>query len=157
MEILLVIVVLAILATLSAPSFRSALQNNRLSGAANEVMTSFQFARAEALKRGTDVRVCSSSDGATCGGNWNQGWIVSCTVAADCPDVTNGVIRTWPGNGTDFNFNPTTGQYTFEENGFGNAAFQLDLSLPDCFGENLRQIQVVPTGRTAVTRADCPT
>lgn len=155
MELMLTIVILAILATIAVPNFQSALQNNRLTGQANEIVAALQFARSEALKRGLPVEMCASSDGATCGGNWNQGWM----VFADLPGDPIEVLRVWPNSVSQgFEFTPATGRVRYQPNGFGDPAltpFTLDLNLPGCAGDNARQITVVATGRAASERVTC--
>lgn len=86
-ELMVAITVAAILLSAALPSFRTAIQNSRLTSQANEMLTAFQLARSEALKRGTATLVCASSDEATFSGTWEDGWI----VAVDGGDV----IRVW--------------------------------------------------------------
>lgn len=152
MELMITIVIAAILATVALPSFVATIQNNRLTGQANEIMASLQYARSEALKRGLPVEMCASSDGATCGGNWNQGWIVYADLGGDVTEV----LRVWPSRVSEgFEFSPATGQVRYQPNGFANAAFTLDLNLPECAGDNARQITVAATGRAASERVAC--
>ena len=51
---------------------------NRISSEVNGLIGDLQFARAESIKQGLNVSVCSSTDGATCSGTatWTNGWIV---------------------------------------------------------------------------------
>ena len=76
-ELVVTISVAAILMALAVPSFRSTIQNNRVTGQANEFVTSLTLARSEAIKRGRNATVCISSDGTSCtGSNWAGGWLV---------------------------------------------------------------------------------
>jgi len=152
MELMITVAVMAILLTAALPNFRTALQNNRLTAQANELITAMQFARSEALKRGFPVELCSSSDGAVCGGDWNEGWL----VYVDPPGAAPEVLRVWPGNGDDFSFTPADGEVRYQPTGFADAAIQLDLTLPECTGNNARQIIVEATGRAASERTTCP-
>lgn len=70
--------VAAILVTVAVPSFRTLIQNNRLTTEINEYLTSLSIARSEAVKRADRVTICISSDGAACitTGDWAQGWII---------------------------------------------------------------------------------
>ena len=61
-ELMVAIAVAAILITLATPSFRLLIQNNRISGAANDFVSVFNLARAEAIKRGAVVFVCRTDD-----------------------------------------------------------------------------------------------
>lgn len=60
-ELLVVLAVMAIIATLAAPSLRNLVINNRLSNLANEFVSSLIYARNEAVKRALPVGVHSVS------------------------------------------------------------------------------------------------
>ena len=68
----------AILAAIAIPSFKYVLNDNRMAGEVNDLVGDMQYARAEAVKEGNNVVVCSSSTGTTCSGAtaWQNGWIV---------------------------------------------------------------------------------
>jgi len=81
LELMIAIAILGILLALAQPGFVSVLNANRLTGTANELLTTMQVARSEAVKRNARVVVCRSDnpDAATpaCNtgaGNWS-GWI----------------------------------------------------------------------------------
>jgi len=77
-ELLVVFTMVAILVTISLPSFVSFIQGNRVASEVNSMVSSLQLARSEAIKRGEPVSVCPSSNGASClGANvWSGGWLV---------------------------------------------------------------------------------
>ena len=77
-EMMTAIFILAILVSLTIPSFREATLSSRLSGFANDIVASSQLARSEAIKRNVTVTLCASSDGETCDDpdGWEAGWIV---------------------------------------------------------------------------------
>jgi len=80
------------------------LQNNRLDAQANEMVASFQFARSEAVKRGSWVEICASADGDSCGGDFSNGWIAHADPATMVnPDEEN-PLRVWSGPGDDLEF-----------------------------------------------------
>ncbi len=85
MELLIVLVVISILATLAAPSFNGAIARSQVSGVRDSLVSSLQYARSEALKRKSPVSVCSSADQAACAGNndWQDGWIVFADTDGD--------------------------------------------------------------------------
>ena len=152
MELLLAIAVLAIVTTAALPAFNQFIQTNRLSGQSNELVTALQFARSEALKRGEVVRVCASSDGEACGGNWNQG-----LIALVDPADTAEVVRVWGAPGDQIEFTPNGGSIDFLGNGFAAAALDLVLRSEYCptDTDNARRVTVERTGRVASQREEC--
>ena len=153
-ELLIGLVVLAILLATAIPAFRTFLQNNRLDAEANDFVAAAQLARAEALKRGRDVTICSSSNGTSCGGPFRDGWI----VIVDPGGADEVLIQSWPSPGADFDFTPNNGQLAFAPTGFSRAGAAVDLTmtLAECSNDNARQIQVELTGRVASRRVNCP-
>lgn len=87
-ELGITLVVLGILVAVGVPTFRDATLGSRLGSAANNLVVSLYLARSEAIKRNTIVRVCPSTDGATCAtsASWQTGWIVMAPYAAGTAD-----------------------------------------------------------------------
>ncbi|RRN58632.1 type II secretion system protein GspH [Pseudoxanthomonas sp. SGNA-20] len=82
-ELMVTLAVLAIVAALAVPNFAVVMNGNRLTSQANELVADLQLARTEALRRNRTVRLCRSSDGATCAtgnGEWT-GWVVQASGA----------------------------------------------------------------------------
>lgn len=75
-ELMVTIGIAALLLGIAAPSFREMAVRNRLSTYTNELISTINVARSEAVRRGTTVTICSSKDAASCAGTWNDGWIV---------------------------------------------------------------------------------
>ena len=73
-ELVVVVAVAGILAAVAYPVFTSIINGNRLNSHADELTTSLQLARSEAISRNMRVSVCGSANGATCGGAWNN-WL----------------------------------------------------------------------------------
>jgi type IV fimbrial biogenesis protein FimT len=102
-ELMVTIALAAIILTQAVPSFNALVQNNRLISQKNEFISTLNLARSEALKRGTRVTVCASSDKTTCDTtDWEQGWIVFSDHDADnvldsgtgaCLDTEDCLIR----------------------------------------------------------------
>jgi type IV fimbrial biogenesis protein FimT len=76
-ELMVALAVLAILATIAAPSFREVLLNNRSSRTVNDLLADLALARSEAVKLAATVTV------ATPGGSWSEGWEVFIDEDAD--------------------------------------------------------------------------
>jgi type IV fimbrial biogenesis protein FimT len=79
-ELLIVVAILALLAGIGVPAMRELTQNNRQTGAINELVAALQLARSESITRNVNapatISVCPSSNGTSCGGTWANGWIV---------------------------------------------------------------------------------
>lgn len=77
-ELMTALVLAGILMTIAIPSFTSVIRANRLLTQTNDFVTTLNFARSEAVKRGINVIICRSADGATCAGSggWEQGWLI---------------------------------------------------------------------------------
>jgi type IV fimbrial biogenesis protein FimT len=170
-ELLMTVALAAILLGLAAPGFRSVIQNNRATALANEMITTLNLARSEAVKRGVRVTVCRSSTPTACAasGGWEQGWITfldgvstdtgTPSIAATdsnadgVPDavlnvheqVTGGASVTGPG----------TGYVRFLSQGQSSADVTFTLAVAGCSGDQGRTITVSATGRISVARTAC--
>lgn len=89
LELMITVVIAGILASMAAPSFTQAIDNNRMTTQINELLTTFNYARSEAIKRSLNVTVCNSNNGASCSGNWHDGWVVFVDTNSD-GDVDGG-------------------------------------------------------------------
>ncbi|MGQ0658291.1 MAG: GspH/FimT family pseudopilin [Chromatiales bacterium] len=70
-ELMITILVLAILLGLAVPNMRDFILRNRLTSQTNALVASLQFARSEAVKRGTMVAIAPLTPA-----NWASGWQV---------------------------------------------------------------------------------
>lgn len=70
-ELTIVIVILSILAMMTAPSFQQFMANQRLRNASYELMAALIQTRSEAVARNTSVDLVRS------GPTWDNGWVVS--------------------------------------------------------------------------------
>jgi len=69
-ELLIVLILVGILATLAAPNLRDFVTRNRMKTAASDLHFSIAFARSEAIKRNAAVTIEQN------GGDWAAGWSV---------------------------------------------------------------------------------
>ena len=89
-EMMVTIVVLALLLAVGIPSFRDFMRNSRMVSAANDVVTDFNLARSESVKRRVPVTLCKSQDGAACDADASapfRSWIVFVNLDRDSPAV----------------------------------------------------------------------
>ena len=81
-ELMVVIAIVAILATIAAPSFKTMLQSSSMTSAVNAFLADMRYARSESIRRGGGVVMCPSTNSelstASCSGStgWEGGWIV---------------------------------------------------------------------------------
>lgn len=77
-ELLIVMTIVGVLASLAVPSFRAMLVRRAVTSAASDLASDFRLARSEAIKRSTFATACRSTNSTSCAGvgNWSGGWIV---------------------------------------------------------------------------------
>ena len=78
-EMMVVLAIMGIIFSIAAPNFKVFIMNSTQATAINEFIGYLNFARSEATKRGSIVRICRSNDGATCNGagvQWEDGLLI---------------------------------------------------------------------------------
>ena len=76
-ELIITLAVIAIVSSIAMTFSGAFLQDNRISTANNDLVSSIHYARSTAVTRGTSTSICASSDGMTCTSTaWELGWIV---------------------------------------------------------------------------------
>jgi type IV fimbrial biogenesis protein FimT len=83
-ELVTVIAIIAVIATIAMPDLSNLLVNQRLRGAATDLMSSLIVARSEAIKRNGPVEVRPVT-----GTDWRQGWVVHATASNEQIDKKN--------------------------------------------------------------------
>jgi len=83
-ELLTVIAIVAIFATMAMPDLSNFLVNQRLRAAGTDLMSSLIVARSEAIKRNGPVEVRPAT-----GADWTQGWVVNATASNEQIDKKN--------------------------------------------------------------------
>jgi type IV fimbrial biogenesis protein FimT len=79
---MVLLAVSAILVAVAAPSFRTFIQNSRISSTTDGFVAGIQQARSEAITRGNKVILCRTADPTddTCGDSdakdWSRGWLM---------------------------------------------------------------------------------
>jgi prepilin-type N-terminal cleavage/methylation domain-containing protein len=103
-EVLVVMTISAILIAASIPAMQALINSNRISGGTNDLLSSFQLARAEAVRRNGFVSICRSTNAETqaptcsdaafgnyAANDWAAGWIVFAVNPANFPPT--GVLQ----------------------------------------------------------------
>lgn len=60
-EMMVVIALLAIMASVAVPAYQNLIQNNRLSSTTNALLTGLQLARSEAVTKRSSITVCGAN------------------------------------------------------------------------------------------------
>lgn len=85
MEVLVVLAIAGILMAAAAPSLTSFMAGREVGNESAALAASLRLARSEAIKRGTEVSICPSTDGKACqtSPDWKKGWLVFTDQNAD--------------------------------------------------------------------------
>lgn len=151
-ELLVVVAMVAILATVAAPAFSTMIKTSKIKGAASNLQMSMLKARGEAVKRNASVRVQRA------GANWTAGWsvvvvsdgtVLEALAALDGASVTSATNPpnvTYLGSGrVQNNLTPT---FTVNANpAFTSATVKND---------RCRNVVVGTSGIPSVRPVDCP-
>ncbi len=161
-ELVITLAVGAILLTVAIPGMRDVIINNRIATQTNELVTAFNLARMEAIRRGTQVSVCASANKSSCSGNkdWSTGWIVFVDANATGTPSVSTVLRTW---------GELAGSPTVEEAGastylrylnsgyaeFTGTSRTFTHTIDGCIGTQSRSIAISAGGRVSTTKLAC--
>lgn len=153
-ELMVALAVVAVLMGIAIPSFEAISLSSKLRSYGTSLVASAMLARSEAIKRNVPVRLCVSSDGASCGaGNWEQGWIVltgstgSGTVIQQQAAIPSGYVIDAKSGGADIDV------VTFQPSGVGSTLANLRIcrASPSA-GTQERVVRISATGRTSVEK-----
>ncbi|MDT8386407.1 MAG: GspH/FimT family pseudopilin [Thiogranum sp.] len=163
-ELVITLAVGAILLTVAIPGMRDVIINNRIATQTNELVTAFNLARMEAIRRGTQVSVCASANKSSCSGNsdWSTGWIVFVDANATGTPSVSTVLRTWG----ELAGSPTvSGDTTYLRYlSSGHAKFTgtpppytrtIEHKIDGCIGTQKRSIAISAGGRVSTTKLAC--
>ena len=81
-ELMVVLALVGIVAAIAAPSFSSFIANERLSSAANDLISDLMLARGSAATSGKHAIVCASINGTSCSNNASD-WAIGRIVFVD--------------------------------------------------------------------------
>jgi type IV fimbrial biogenesis protein FimT len=171
---MIAVTVLAILLSIGIPTFSDVIRNNRTAATTNTLVTSLNFARSEAMKRGVPVTICPANDAVNptdCDGNsngWDKGWLVF-------SDGTTPVGSFNPGVGGDAIVQATAaplnqmqittdvafvafsaaGERMNSPGAGSKAELRFEVKSTKCTDKNLRQVNISRIGRISMTKVDC--
>jgi len=100
-ELLITMLVVGVILSFGVPNLTSFTKNSRISTAANDLHSSFQLARSEAVRARVNITICASDNSmdpaATCGGTLDDGLIIFVDTNGDIErDAGENVLRAYP-------------------------------------------------------------
>lgn len=136
-EMITTMSIVAILLGIGVPSFRYITNADRASSEINGLLGDLQFARAQAIRSGQPVSVCSTTDQANCANSttWSTGWLVFSNTGVPGIVGAGAILRVQksllPGGDT-LQADNTIKIITFNRNGFaGSLPGPVTLTLHD--------------------------
>lgn len=140
-ELIVVLAIIVIIASIAAPGMQGMLAGNRLISVSNTLVGALRYARSEAVTANQAVSVCSSADQASCGGSWADGAVV---VRAD-----NTVLRVLPALPGDV----TVAGNAIQFNADGQLPALSTLDVSSAAAGSARTVRVTRIGQATVTTA----
>ena len=142
-ELLIVVAILGILASIALPSFQSLTQSQRVKNASFELFSSLSLARSEAIKRNGEVTVAP-----LVAGDWGQGWTI--TSADDELIKSQAVLK-----GVSITATGTPASVVYARTGRAtvSASFQIDVSAAAT--ANVRCIKIELSGMPRTIKGEC--
>lgn len=75
-ELLITVLVIGVILSFAVPNMQDFTRNSRMTATANDLHAAFHMARSESSRAKSNITICPSTDGASCGGTWEDGYIV---------------------------------------------------------------------------------
>jgi len=135
-ELMVTVAIIAILASLAAPSFSDFIRNQRIKNASFDLVSDLTYARSEAVKRNGSVTISAA------GGGWNEGWSIT------IEDGTSIRVHSPIGEGIS-----STGDGTVEFNWAGRTVSPTQITLTA--GSSSRCISVSLSGMPSASVGAC--
>lgn len=159
-ELMVTLAVLAILLVVAVPNLTVFIQNSRLASQTSGLVGDLNFARSEAVKRGSPVSLCASADGASCSGalTWETGWVVFNDVNANNAVDAAELLRVTPALGGGNTLRAGRAVIRFGAQGY-SVGFNATFSACDVRGLGAsRNVVISNQGRvtTGMGAASCP-
>ena len=94
-ELLITVLVIGVILSFAVPNMQDFTRNSRMTSTANDLHAAFHMARSESSRAKSNITICPSTDGADCGGTWEDGYIVFVDDDGDLAvdDGTDSVLR----------------------------------------------------------------
>lgn len=140
-ELMVVVVILGVLATIAVPAFRSLTQSQQAKNASFDLFSSLYLARSEAIKRNGNVTLTPNN-----AADWGQGWAITSAGGESIRSqaALNGVIITGA---------PANLVYARTGRASAAASFQIDVSATTT--SNVRCIKTELNGMPRTIKGAC--
>ncbi|WP_018233041.1 GspH/FimT family pseudopilin [Thioalkalivibrio thiocyanodenitrificans] len=162
-DLMVTLAVAAILVTVAVPGLTGLVAEQRVITTTNRFVTALHLTRSEAVRRGTRVTLCASTDGQTCSSpdDFSGGWLVREGPApgGSLVDGAGEVIRVFSGHPslTVIGNQGVPGYISYLGTGETrrlSGALQMG-TVEICGGERARRVIISSTGRPRVETAGC--
>ncbi|MGH8658866.1 MAG: GspH/FimT family pseudopilin [Gammaproteobacteria bacterium] len=161
-ELMITLALAAIILSAAVPSFRDLVQNNRITAQVNEFITALSLARSEAIKRGATLRVTALAGGGA-SNEFGMGWRVWADADGDGSYDAGEELRetaALSGGATlDSVSVPAVTEVQYLPSGLLNIAAgttqSFQLRIPQCRGNQARNVTILPTGRATIATVAC--
>lgn len=148
-ELMVVVAVVGVLAIAAAPAMTAMVNNGRITGSSEELVTSLQLARSEAVRRNSRVTICAGSNGVCSGSaSWAQWTVYGRDNTAAIPVVD--VIRDSTVSG-DVQFAGPTAEIVFRPSGLIDNSQQVEASMNDL----RRCVTISISGAVSLSKIAC--
>lgn len=153
-ELMIVIALVALIASYGIPQFNTMMQNGRISTQVNELQGLMQLARSEAVTSRVTTRICASTDQATCNTNsWEQGMIVFRDVDDNGSAAAAELVRVMPAVTNGNTIRGVNGALSFSTDGTLTAGAMLRIC--DTRGANSsRQVRLNTAGQSRISKGN---
>ena len=170
LELMITLIVIGTLLAVGVPGFFDTIRSNRAAANANELVTALGIARSEAIRRGTRITLCPTTNGAGCNGVWTQRWMLFADTATSdtaAPTfVAANLLREWNAPGGDAVITTRVGgaaaavswiRFLPRGQAVSSAGMPVlfNLEIDGCSGLEGRDVEVNSVGRTSVERVAC--
>lgn len=152
-ELMTTLAVFALLLAIMVPSYSDMTLGSKLRSQANDLVAGALLARSEAIKRNSVVRMCVSTDGASCiAGGWEQGWVVFHDANDNgAMDAGEAVLLQHQAAAFGFKITGTVASVRFLGTGVGATPATLTACrATPSVGSQEREVSISLTGRTSV-------
>lgn len=149
-ELMITVSVMAILAAIAMPSVTAMINNSRAAGQTEELVSSLQLARAEAIRRNARVTICAGVAGSCSGsGTWSNWTIFGADTTA--ATATTDIIRDTTASASMQVTGPAAG-IVYKPSGLIDSQQQLEVEKSG----NKRCLTVLISGVVSVDKGACP-